>query len=204
MGYMLKAAERLKISLRTDVRDNMLAWLARLVRRARSQTVKLMPSIDARKWRQDAAKGLTVCPKSNKSIRSYRTRLVQLGLIDAHDYGQFWVIRFRFSLATLQSLLTLKSGGKVSPHTLSPEGDSPTENPPSAVKKPSVKPSTAPALGGAVANEGPDQEQAKENAIAQKDWIDGFRKQLHEQQAMRNREAVERRRKRFALMAAPT
>ena len=176
MGYMLKAAERLNIQLRTDVRDNMLAWLARLVRRAKGQTVKLMPSVDARKWRQDAAKGLTIRPVSNKSIRSYRKRLTELGLIDAHDHGQFWVIRFRFSLATLQSYLALREGGKVSPHTYAPEGDSPTGNPPEGLKEPAVEPSAASAC--AEQREEPDEEQAKEICIQSEDLRDLIRENL--------------------------
>ena len=176
MGYMLKAAERLNIKLRTDVRDNMLAWLARLVRRAKGQTVKLMPSVDARKWRQDAAKGLTIRPVSNKSIRSYRSRLVQLGLIDAHDHGQFWVIRFRFSLATLASYLALREGGKVSPHTYAPEGDSPTGNPPEGLKEPAVEPSAASA--SAEQREEPDEEQAKEICIQSEDVRNLIRENL--------------------------
>ena len=174
--------------------------------------MKLMPSIDARKWRQDAAKGLTVCPKSNKSIRTYRTRLVQLGLIDAHDHGQFWVIRFRFSLATLQSFLDLKSGGKVSPHTYPPEGVPPTEEPPSAMKEPAVEPSQAASARGAEPREDPvaavrrwpSDKEKKANAIAAAAEIDRIRKECQQRDEMRKREEAERRWKRIGLMAAPT
>ena len=200
-GYLAKAAERLNIKLRTDVRDNMLAWLCRLVRRANGQTVKLMPSVDSRKWRQDAAQGRSIRPVTNKSIRSYRTRLTELGLIDAHDHGQFWVIRFRFSLATVQSLLALRAGGKVSPHTYPAEGDSPTGNPPEALKEPAVEPSAASA--DAEQREEIDQEQAKAACLVNADLIAAVKEQLRSKtpakRVTRMREASQRKQREWEL-----
>ena len=136
--------------LRTDLRDGLLAFLVRLVRRSRGgQTVKLMPALEARTWRRDAAEGKSFRPPSSRTIQSWRSRLVDLGLIDAIDYGQFWVIRFRFSIQTMWSVLELKKGGKVSDPSLLPKGDSPKGNPPYGSEDPSDEAGPAAALEAA-------------------------------------------------------
>lgn len=108
-----------------------------------------MPSLEARKWRRDAAEGKSFRPPSSRTIQSWRSRLVDLGLIEAMDHGQFWVIRFRFSLATIWSVLELRKGGKVSGPSLMVEGDSPTGNPPEGSEDPTGEAGPAAALEAA-------------------------------------------------------
>ncbi len=195
-GYVLQASEHSGQPLSTTLLKRVVALLARLWQRANGrQALAFQPTVEARAWMQA---GDAPC---SKSIRRYAQLLEQLGLIEMiatlnQRSQQQWIVRFRFSLATLERTLQRRRDkedpGKFSAPTNTPEGGSPTENPPEGSEEPAgaIGPAAIDSCAAAPIAAGPTAEEAAAAAVAQQAARDAIRDQLAALSAARQTQAL--------------